>query len=203
VVTFVSRGLESMRGFDVFMAVARRLSRLRPDVLFVAVGAEQSCYGWDPLHTGQMSFKQWVLDQGEYDRSRFVFLGQVEPARLARLLCLSDLHFYLTVPFVLSWSLFDALACERVVLASDVAPVRELVEPGVNGLVESLNDIDALTAAACRVLDDPAQFQPLARAGRQRVESRYSLDVCHPELKDYLERMASGGTPRGGSEGNP
>jgi glycosyltransferase involved in cell wall biosynthesis len=191
VVTYVARGLESMRGFDVFMAVARRISRLRSDVLFVVVGAEQSCYGWDPLHTGQMSFKKWVLEQGEYDRSRFLFLGQIEPARLARLLCLSDLHLYLTVPFVLSWSLFNALSCGRVVLASDVAPVREVVEPGVNGLVADLNDIEGLTTTALRVLDDPAAYQPLARVGRQLIESRYSLEVCHPELKDYFERMAS------------
>src|SRR5262245_49933774 len=111
VVTFVARGLESMRGFDIFMTVARRLSRLRSNVLFVVVGAEQSCYGWDPLRVGQMSFQQWVLDQADYDRSRFVFVGQIEPARLARLLCLSDLHFYLTIPFVLSWSLFNAFSC--------------------------------------------------------------------------------------------
>lgn len=196
-VTFVARGLESMRGFDVFMQLARRLCRLRSDVLFVVVGAEQSCYGWDPLHTGQMSFKKWVLEQDEYDRSRFVFLGQIEPAKLARLLCLSDLHCYLTVPFVLSWSLFDALSCGRVVLASDVAPVRELVEPGVNGLLENLMDIEGLTATARRVLDDPAAYRPLAQAGRQLIESRYSLEVCHPQLKGYFERMAATGRRNG------
>jgi glycosyltransferase involved in cell wall biosynthesis len=193
VVTFVSRGLESVRGFDLFMQVARRISRLRSHVLFVVVGAEQSSYGMDYLHTGHWSFMQWVLKQEEYDRSRFIFLGQIEPARLARLLCLSSLHFYLTVPFVLSWSLFNALSCARVVLASDVAPVRELIEPGVNGLVEALPDVEGLTATALRVLDNPAEYQPLAQAGRQRIESQYSLEVCHPKLKDYFERMAASG----------
>ncbi len=165
VVTFVARGLESMRGFDLFMRVARRLSRLRSNVLFVIVGAEQSCYGWDRLHVGQASFKDWVLNQEEYDRSRFVFLGQIEPDRLARLLCLSDLHFYLTVPFVLSWSLFNALSCGLVVLASDVGPVREVVEPGVNGLVENLFDTDGLVGTALRVLDDPASLRAVSEGG--------------------------------------
>jgi glycosyltransferase involved in cell wall biosynthesis len=191
VVTFVARGLESMRGFDLFMRLARRLSRLRSNVLFVIVGAEQSCYGWDRLHTGRDNFKDWVMEQGEADRSRFLFLGQIEPERLARLLCLSDLHFYLTVPFVLSWSLFDALSCARVVLASDVPPVRELVEPGVNGLVENLFDTDAQVATALRVLDDPGAYRPLGEAGRRRIEERYSMEACYPELKGYFERMAA------------
>src|SRR5205814_4437226 len=111
-------------------------------------GADQSCYGWDRLHVGRDNFKDWVLEQGEHDPSRFVFVGQIEPARLARLLCLSDLHFYLTVPFVPSWSLFNALSCARVVLASDVGPVREVIEPGVNGLVENLFDVEELTRTA-------------------------------------------------------
>ncbi len=192
-VTFVARGLESMRGFDVFFQVARRLSRLRSDVLFVVVGAEQSYYGWDRLRVGRASFLEWALEQGEWDRSRFVFLTPIDPSKLAVLLACSDLHLYLTVPFVLSWSLFDALSSSCVVLASDVGPVREVVEPGVNGLVENLFDIDALVAAALRVLDDPASYRPLAEAGRELIERRYSLDVAVPELREYFERQAAAG----------
>jgi glycosyltransferase involved in cell wall biosynthesis len=193
VVTFVARGLESMRGFDLFMRVAGELCRRRSDVLFVVVGGEMSYYSWDRLHTGRDNFMEWVLAQGDYDLSRFVFLGQMPPDRLAGILCLSDLHFYLTVPFVPSWSLFNALSCGRVVLASDVGPVREVVEPGVNGLAENLFDIDALTAAALRVLDDPAEYRPLGQAGRRLIEGRYSQEVCHPELRDYYERRAAQG----------
>src|SRR6266851_1892922 len=111
VVTFVARGLESVRGFDLFMKVAQRLGRARSDLLFIVAGDEETYYGWDLLHTGAPSFKQWVLSQGDYDLSRFIFLGHIEPARLAEILCRSDLHLYLTVPFVLSWSLLNAMAC--------------------------------------------------------------------------------------------
>jgi glycosyltransferase involved in cell wall biosynthesis len=192
VVTFVARGLESLRGFDVFMRVARRIARARADVLFLVVGGEMSCYGWDRLHTGRDSFKDWVLSRDDYDLSRFVFVGQVDPAHLARLLCLSDLHFYLTVPFVPSWSLFNALACARVVLASDVEAVREVVRPGINGLLEHPLDVEGLTATALAVLADPAAYHPLGHAGRALVQERYSLEVAIPELKDYFERMAAG-----------
>jgi glycosyltransferase involved in cell wall biosynthesis len=191
VVTFVARGLESMRGFDLFMRFAQRIGRARSDVLFVVVGREESYYSWDLLHTGQPSFKQWVLSQGDYDLSRFVFLHHLEPEQLSELLCLSDLHLYLTVPFVLSWSLMDALACGCVVLASDVPPVREVIEPDRTGLIRPLFDTEELVEAALRVLDDPAGFAPLGRAARALMEEKYSLDVAVPELKDYFERCCS------------
>jgi glycosyltransferase involved in cell wall biosynthesis len=193
VVTYVARGLESMRGFDLFMRVAQRIADARADVLFIVVGQEDSYYGWDRLHTGQPNFKEWVLKQGKFDLSRFVFLRHLEPEPLADVFCLSDLHVYLTVPFVLSWSLMNALASGCVVLAADVPPVREVIEPGKNGLVEPLFDIERLTQAALRVLDDPAAFAPLGRAGRELLQEKYSLEVSVPELKEYFERQAAKG----------
>lgn len=199
VVTFVARGLESVRGFDVFMQVAGRIARRRPDVVFVVVGGDETHYGWDRLHTGAPSFKQWVLERDEYDLSRFLFLGRVTPEGLAEILRRTDLHLYLSVPFVTSWSLFNAMSSGAVVLASDVEPVRELIEPGVNGLVEPLFDLDRLTETALRVLDDPAAHSPLGRAARRTIEERYSVDVCIPPLRDFFTRAAEG---RAGSEGS-
>jgi glycosyltransferase involved in cell wall biosynthesis len=193
VVTFVSRGLESIRGFDIFMNVAKRISQERSDVLFVVAGNEEIYYGWDKLHTGESSFKKWVLSRGDFDLSRFLFLGQIEPKALADVFRITDLHLYLTAPFVLSWSMLNAMASGAVVLASDVAPVREVIEPGVNGLVEPLFDVDRLAEAALRVLADPAEFAPLGQAARRTIEERYSIDVAIPRLKDYFERVASAG----------
>ena len=112
------------------MKVAERIARQRADVLFVVVGGEEIHYGWDKLHTGSPSFKQWVLSQGRYDLSRFLFLGRILPEHLADVLRLSDLHIYLSAPFVVSWSLFNAMATGVPVLASDVPSVREIVEAG-------------------------------------------------------------------------
>ena len=193
VVTFAARGLESMRGFDLFLRLARRIARERSDVFFVVAGDEEAYYGWDELHTGGVKFKRWALERGDYDLSRFVFLGQVEPARLAAVLARSDLHVYLSVPFVLSWSLFDALSCGCVVLAGDVPPVRELIEPGRTGLLAPLFDEEQQAAMALRVLERPADYRPLGDAGRQLIEEKYALDVAIPELKAFFERMASRG----------
>jgi glycosyltransferase involved in cell wall biosynthesis len=191
VVTFVSRGLESIRGFDLFMKMAGRIAEARSDVVFLVAGGEEIHYGWDKLHTGSPSFKQWVLRQGNYDLSRFIFLGRILPEQLADILRISGLHIYLTAPFVLSWSLLNAMACGCVVLGSDVPPVRELVRPGQNGLVEPLFDVDRLTETALRVLDQPANFAELGRTACRTIQEHYSLEVCIPPLKDYFERVAA------------
>lgn len=190
IVTYAARGLEAMRGFDLFMRVAGEIAKRRPNVLFVVAGNEKTYYGWDQLYAAPSSFKEWVLKQDGHDLSRFLFLGTLPPEQLARLFCISDLHLYLTVPFVLSWSLFDALACGCVVLAGDVPPVREVIEPGRNGLLEPLFDSERMAETAVRVLDDRAAFAPLGRSARALVESKYSLEVAIPELKEYFERQA-------------
>lgn len=189
IVTFAARGFESIRGFDLFMRLADRIARERSDVLFIVIGSDEVYYSWDKLFTGQQSFREWVLSRGSFDLSRFLFTGQLEPEQLADLLCLSDLHVYLTVPFVPSWSLINAMACGCVVLAADVGPVREIIDPGRTGLVAPLFDIEALAETALRVLDDPAAYSPLGRAARALVSERYSLETCIPALADFFERM--------------
>ncbi len=194
VVTFVSRGLESVRGFDIFLKAAERIARARPDVLFIVAGSEDVYYGWDALRSGGKSFARWSWDQTALDPSRVLSLGKISPELLADLLSITDLHIYLTVPFVLSWSLLNAMASGAVVLASDTAPVREVIEPGQDGLLEPFFDAEGLAESALKVLADPAGHAELGRAARRRVEERYGLDVCVPELADYFERLA--GAPR-------
>jgi len=189
IVTYASRGFESMRGFDIFMKMAKKLYERRSDVLFLVAGEDRVCYGGDENVTGEKSFKEWVLTQDEYDLSRFVFLGRVPPRVLARVFALSDLHVYLTVPFVLSWSLINALACGATVLASDTAPVREVIEHEKNGLLVDFFDIDGLAATANQVLDRPKDFQHLGTAGVERVQDHYSLDVCLPRMLDLYEEV--------------
>jgi len=191
VVTFAARGLEAMRGFDLFVQLAQRIAERRPDVLFLVAGNEQTYYGWDSLWTGGCTFKQWVLQKCTGDTSRFVFLGALPPEQLAALLCLSDLHVYLTVPFVVSWSLLNALACGCVVLAGDVPPVRDILVPQRNGLLEPLHDLERLTQTALDVLDNPDKYRPLRQAAQAEIAAGYGLERCVPELKAFFERTAA------------
>src|SRR6185295_5962215 len=111
--------------------------------------------------------------------------------RLAEVLSLSDLHVYLTVPFVLSWSLLNALACECVVVASDTAPVREVIRDGEEGLLAGFFDVDGLVDRALAVLRDPAGHRPLGRAGRALVAERYDLERTVPKLWELLRRAVA------------
>lgn len=182
IVTYVARGMESMRGFDVFMRVAKRIYQERSDVLFVVVGQDRVCYGADQEFTGSRTFKEWVLEQDDYDLSRFLFTGMLPPAALAEVFAISDLHIYLTVPFVLSWSLMNALACGTTVLASDTAPVREMIRHGENGLLAGFHDVDGLARSALQVLADPGAYRHLGEAGAALIREQYSLDVCLPQM---------------------
>jgi glycosyltransferase involved in cell wall biosynthesis len=186
--TYVSRGFESMRGFDVFMKVAKRVCAARTDVEVLIVGKDQVCYGGDLQRLGVASFKEWVLAQDDYDLSRIHFVGQLAPAHLRHVLSLSDLHVYLTVPFVASWSLLNAMACGCTVLGSDTAPVREFITHGDTGLLAGFLDVEALTDTALRVLGDPAAYRDLGVAAVRRIASRYSLDAVLPQMLALYDR---------------
>jgi glycosyltransferase involved in cell wall biosynthesis len=179
-----------MRGFDIFMKFAKRLGQLHPDVQFVIAGQDRVCYGGDHAATGQESFKQWVLAQDRYDLSRFHFVGLLPPADLARLFRITDLHVYLTVPFVLSWSLLNALACGATILASDTAPVREIVRDGENGLLAGFFDIESMVQKAERVLADPQDYRHLGCSGVELIRQHYSLDVCLPKMMAFYESVS-------------
>lgn len=191
IVTYVSRGFESMRGFDLFMRSAQIIARKFPDVAFFIVGTDRIAYGGDESFLPQgMTFKQWTLSQGQYDLSKFHFLGNLQPTDLARLLAATDLHIYLTVPFVLSWSMMDAMSCGAVVLGSDTAPVREMIRDGENGLLADLFDIEALADKAVQALRDPAAFRPLGRAAEQMIQEKYSLQIVLPQMVQMYEQAA-------------
>ena len=193
VVTFVARGLESIRGYDLFLDVASRIARERPDVVFVVVGAGETYYGWDNHQIGSNDFKGWAAERHGIDASRFAWLGHVEPEALAAVLGRSDLHLYPSVPFVPSWSLLNALSCGCVVIGSETPPVLELIEAGRTGLVAPLFDVERWADLALEVLADPAAFAPIGRSASASIAARYGLDVCVPRLRSFFEGVASRG----------
>ncbi len=195
VVTYVSRGFESMRGFDIFMKTAKRIYERYPDVVFVVIGSDRICYGGDEKHIRHQTFREHVLAQDNYDLSKFIFTGMVPTHTLVDLFSLSELHIYLTVPFVLSWSLLDALACGCTVLASDTAPVREVIADGKTGLLADFFDVESLAEKAVAVLKDPAAYRHLGERSTSMVHERDALDVTLPKLIRWFERNLAGNLP--------
>ncbi len=187
VVTFASRGLESVRGFDIFMKAARKVAREVPDVLFLIAGDDRTNYGHELHHIGQQSFKQWVLSQDDYDPARFHFLGVIPPDELARLFNLSDAHVYLTVPYVLSWSLVQAMASGCAIVGSATAPVQEVIDDETHGLLADFYDVDGVADRLLRVLRDPEGRRRLGVAARERVLERYERAHCVGELVQMFQ----------------
>ncbi|MGC3988482.1 MAG: glycosyltransferase [Chthoniobacteraceae bacterium] len=189
IVTYVSRGFESIRGFDIFMKVAKRICDARQDVLIIAVGSDRDCYSGDTGRIKEQSYREHILAQDQYDLERILFPGMVPPEQLADLLSISDLHIYLTAPFVLSWSMLNAMSCGAVVLGSATGPVQEILRHEENGLLAGFFEVDELTKQALRVLDDPAAFRPLGEAAEKLIEEQYSLDAVLPRLLAMYERL--------------
>lgn len=193
IVSYATRGMESMRGFDIFMKAANIVARARQDVLFIIAGQDRVCYGGDTRHTGGKSFKDWVLSKDSYDLSRFWFTGLLPPQELARLFGMTNVHVYLTVPFVLSWSLVNAMACEATILASDTGPVREMITENETGVLTDFFDADAMAGKIMQMLDHPDDYTHLGPNAGRKVHENYSLDVCLPRLRDFYSKVATSG----------
>ena len=188
-----------MRGFDIFMRTARIIAKEFDDVVFIVVGTDRIAYGGDESYTGGKSFKDWVLSREEFDLSKFRFVGRIAPQELSRVLAGTDLHIYLTVPFVLSWSLMDALSCGAVVLGSNTSPVKEMIRDGENGLLGDFFSPDELAAKALAVLKDPDEFRDLGRSAERIIEEQYSLEAVLPMMLALYEdaRKLAGATQIG------
>lgn len=192
VVTYVSRGFESMRGFDMFMRTAKRIYEQYPNVLFLVVGTDKIAYGGDEEFIApHKTFKEWALARESYDLSKFRFVGRLTPTDLGQLMAATDLHIYFTVPFVLSWSMMDALSCGAVVLGSATSPVKEMIRDGENGLTADFFDADALAAKGVAALRDVAGHRALGRAAEQMITERYSLEAVLPRMLELYERAAA------------
>jgi len=182
-----------MRGFDMFMKSAKKIYEQYPDVIFIVVGTDRVAYGGDEGYLqDKKTFRQWVLSQDQYDMSKFAFVGRIPPTELTRLLAGTDLHIYLTVPFVLSWSMMDAMSCGAVVLGSATPPVKEMIQPGVNGLLADFFKPDEFASQAVEVLKNPDAFRPMGRAAESMIRDKFSLEAVLPEMLKLYENTLNG-----------
>jgi glycosyltransferase involved in cell wall biosynthesis len=187
VITFVNRNLEPSRGFHVFMRALPELLRRRPNAQVLIVGGDDISYGKRSEHG---SFRKQMLTElgDQLDLSRVHFLGFIPYDQFRLLLQVSTAHIYLTYPFVLSWSMIEAMAAGCLVIGSRTAPVEEVIEDGQNGLLVDFFSAEELVQAVCRVCDHPDRMAEQRRAARQTALDRYDLaTVCLPRQIELLE----------------
>ncbi|HVY19767.1 MAG TPA: glycosyltransferase [Bauldia sp.] len=190
VVTYVARDLEPYRGFPQFMRAAARIAARREDALFVVAGNDGISYG--RAHISGRSWRAVMMEETAIDPSRIFFLGAIDHASLIRLFQVSAAHVYLTVPFVLSWSLLEAMACGCNVVGSDTAPVKEVIGDGHNGVLADFWDADAIAAQVMDGLARPEAMRPRRLAARATIEQRYRRGDCLARQVDILGRTIMG-----------
>jgi len=182
VITYVSRNLEPLRGFHVFMRSLPRILAARPYAQVVIVGGSGTSYGAQPPNgsTWQSMFLNEI--RAETDLRRVHFLGRIAREQYLELLQISSVHVYLTYPFVLSWSLLEAMSAGCAVVASDTAPLRDIMS-GDNGLLVPFFDTDALSDQVISVLSRPKAFQKMRAKARGFVQTNYDAQrVCLPQM---------------------
>lgn len=176
IVTYVARNLEPYRAFHVFMRCLPALLAAHPKCQVLIVGGDEVSYGRLPKDA--KSWREALLSEVNIDTSsetgRVHFLGKLPYAQYRRVLQVSAVHVYLTYPFVLSWSLLDALASGCAVVASDTAPVREVIQHGENGWLVDFFDGSQIVDAVLKVLTDSTGMQVMRRAAMESVKERFA-----------------------------
>jgi len=190
IVTFATRGMEPTRGFPTFMEAASALQKARPDVHIVVAGNTTTHYGGLPA--GYESWKDKALEDHDFDHDRLHFTGLMPKRVYAGLLKRSNAHTYLSVPFVLSWSIIEAMACGAPMIVTDVASIREAVEGPDKARIVPLADAKALEREMAWCLDHPEEARAMGARARERALSVYDAETCHAAFEaTYLELMGA------------
>lgn len=179
IVTFVNRNLEPCRGWHIFARALPLIQAKRPDAYILIVGGDSVSYGSAPKGAKSWKEKFWAEVSDRVDTSKIIFLGQVPYKHFISILQISTVHVYLTYPFVLSWSLLEAMSCGAVIVGSDTEPVREVIEDGKNGFLVNFFDHSRLAYTVCDLLESRDELRHIRQAARETVVCRYDLKtVC-------------------------
>ncbi|AFL74608.1 glycosyltransferase [Thiocystis violascens] len=193
VITFVNRNLEPYRGYHIFMRALPEILRRRPLARVLIVGGDAVSYGARPEGGGTWKdrFVQEVRPRiRDDDWARVHFLGHVPYQHFIPLLQLSRVHVYLTYPFVLSWSLLEAMSAGCAIVASDTQPLREAIAHDETGRLVDFFDVSGLAAAVCALLDDPPARVRLGENARRFAQRHYDLKrVCLPGQLEWVEML--------------
>lgn len=190
-VTLINRRFEPLRGFHIFMRALPRLMAAVPNVDVIVIGAdEEGGYG-KPAEKGTTWGQRLYAEIADrVDRSRIHFVGRVPHNLMIETLSLSSAHVYYTYPFVMSWSLLEAMATECLVLGSDTPPVRDAITPGVDGILNDFFDIEALSEAMIEACLHPQKFAAMRKAARETVLARWDRASIHqPAWLQLVEPM--------------
>ncbi len=187
-VTYATRGMEPHRGFPQVMTAFAEIQARHPRAVVVIAGDNGVHYGGDAER--RVDWKAEALRRLDLDPSRTVFTGMLEPDDYLWLLRRSDAHVYATVPFVLSWSMLDAMATGTPLVLSDTAPVREFADADCAHLAD-LTDPSGIADRILDLLEHPDEARARGKIARARVRATCDARRIYPDKAAWLRKLAS------------
>lgn len=192
VITFVNRNLEPYRGYHIFMRALPDLLKRKPNARILIVGGDDVSYGarpeqgkWKDIFASEV--RPQITDD---DWQRIHFLGNLPYQYFIPLLQLSTVHVYLTYPFVLSWSLLEAMSVGCTIIASNTQPLHEAIKHNETGRLVNFFDSQALSDEVCNLLDNPTERVRLSANARSFAQQHYDLhNVCLPQQLQWVEQL--------------
>ncbi len=187
-ITFVNRNLERLRGFDVFMRALPIIQGISKEVRVLIVGDSEVGYGG--MHPSGRPLREVMLEElsGKLDLERIHFLGRVPHPILIAILQASWVHVYLSYPFVMGWSLLEAMACGCSIVASKGMPVEEVITNGIEGLLVSINSPEELANAVGNLLANNVLRQSISYNARSRAMN-YDHKLVLPKTVKIIEEL--------------
>lgn len=182
IITYTARGLEPYWGFHIFMKAAEEILKRRPHCHIVITGGDETRYG--KKLPGNQSWRSKLLKEVKLDPVRIHFMGYVPYETHLKILQISSAHVYLTVPFVLSWSMLEAMASGCVVIGSGTPPVEEFIKEGRNGLLVDFFSPRQIANRIDEVLNHPDRMRYLGQEARRDIIEHYDV---RKQLIQYQE----------------
>lgn len=193
IVTYVTRNFEHYRGSHQFFRAVKQIQEMHPEAFVIAVGADDVSYGRQAADGKHHRLQ--MLEEVKPDMSRIFFTGPIPYDQFLKVLQISAVHVYLTVPFVLSWSMLEAMSAGCVVLGSATPPVQEVITDGKNGLLVDFFSPEQIAKKVVEVLNHPDKYAPLRQAARQTILDYYDVRQLLPQQIALIEQLAAGQMP--------
>lgn len=190
IITFVNRNLEPMRGYHIFMRALPEILKQNPKARVVIVGGDDVSYGSKP--PAGTTWKELFLNEvkSQLDMSRVHFVGKLSYPNFIQLLQLSTVHVYLTYPFVLSWSLLEAMSAGCTIVASDTAPVRDVIKHNETGLLVDFFDTRALVEQVSNLLIKKDHREQFGASARGLIRNSFDLNAhCVSKQLKWIETI--------------
>ena len=187
IITFVSRDLTPMRGYDKFMEALPNILDKFPNTIVIIVGGDGSSYCGSPMNNQSYYQIFWDKIKDRVNDKKIFFLGRVPQPILIDIFSISTVNIYITLPFCLSWSFMEALATEVLMLTNNSRPMTDIITNNVNCLIYEDSKLDEMVIS---ILQNPNKYDRIRKSARELILKNYDLlKVTLPKYDSLIKKL--------------